>query len=147
MIRPGIKSYHGQRRQHWIKPITDRPYFLGKSALDLRWDHATPAVNIQKNDQLYQMDILIPGFRKEEIRVTVDDTLLTIRAERKRVDHPDTEFILREFGHNKVVRQFLLTNDIGHEAIEATYANGILTLTFRDVPEEEETVVKTIAVK
>ena len=83
MIHPTIKNFREDRRSHYISPITDRPQFLGQSSLDVRWHRYEPKVNLTKNDHLFEMEVQLPGFQKEDIEVIISDKIMTIRAERK----------------------------------------------------------------
>ena len=144
MIHPSIKSYHQDRRHPMIAPLNERSYFLGQNVHDL---HKYPRVNILKEGALFEMEVALPGFKKSEIMVMVADNILTIRAERsKEVGMDESKYVLHEFGHDRLERKFKLSRGIGHEKIHAKFLNGILTLTFIDVPEEEEREYQRIEV-
>ena len=146
MRHPTIKDYREDRRRHWISPVKDRPQFLGQSSLDLRWHRFEPKVNVTKTDELYTMEVILPGFEKEQIEVMIDDDVLTIRAERNVEEGKLNEYIIREFDTDVVERKFILGHNIGHEKVTAKYHRGILTLTFKDVPAEEERMHKKVSV-
>lgn len=93
------------------------------------------------------MEVALPGFKKSEIFVNVADDILTISAERNKIEiNENAEYVLKEFNEDRLERKFQLARNIGHEKITAKFMNGILTLTFVDVPEEEEQVYQSIKV-
>lgn len=147
MIRPNIKDYREDRRSPRMAPLSDRRNFMGRSSLDIRWTDSTPQVNIKKNGTLYEMEVVLPGFRKEEIEVEVRDYELIIRASKRNEDEqPKAAYVLREYDFDLVERRFQLAKGIGHEKITAKYENGILFLSFIDVPESEEEAYKHVEI-
>ncbi len=133
MIYPDIKTYREDKWRPKIAPLSDRPHFMGRSALDVRWNTKKPAVNIKQDGVHFEMKIVMPGFAKDEIIITVDNDILTVRGEKKRLEKADSAFVLQEFDMDVVERKFKLAKNIGREKIDAVYRNGILTLTFEDI--------------
>ncbi len=147
MIRPNIKDYREDRRSPRMAPLSDRRNFMGRSALDIRWTDSTPQVNIKKDGTLYEMEVVLPGFNKEEIEVEVRDYELIIRASKRNEDEQTkATYVLREYDFDLVERRFQLAKGIGHEKITAKYENGILFLSFIDVPESEEEAYKHVEI-
>lgn len=147
MIRPNIKDYREGRRAPRMAPLSDRRNFMGRSALDIRWADSTPHVNIKKNGTIYEMEVVLPGFNKEEIEVEVRDYELIIRASKRKEDEQTkATYVLREYDFDLVERRFQLAEGIGHEKITAKYENGILYLSFIDVPESEEEAYKHVEI-
>ncbi len=98
MIYPSIRNYHESRRNHFIAPLKDNREFLGRNALDTRWHRYEPKTNIIEKENLYEMEITMPGFNKEDIDITIKDELLTVRAEGK-TEKSGAKYILQEFGY------------------------------------------------
>jgi len=147
MIRPSIKSYHQDRKEPVIAPLSDRSYFLGKNSREFLWPKKRPAVNIRRNGRIFEMQVALPGFLKEEIHVLVDDDILTISAEKKTQEFQDSSgYILNEFDVDRMERKFRLAKGIGHEKIQAEFENGVLNMSFFDVPQEEEKEYQQIEV-
>ena len=146
MARPDIKTFHKSWREHWITPVTERPNFLGRNEYDIRWRLKNPPVNLKKKESLFEMEIAVPGFTKEDLEITVKNNLLIIRGERKTSEVPDSEYVIKEFDTDTFERVFELANEIGHEKITAVCQNGMLKLSFIDVPAEEEKAYKTVPV-
>lgn len=149
MWRPNISNRSfdrmGERYAHLIDPY----HFLGRSALE--WPHNkqfVPPVNFRKSDQLFVLEIAIPGFTKEEIEITVNDDILKVRGEKAQKEpSPDKELILEEFNYDAFERSFKLATGLGHEKIKASLQSGILSLEFIDVPEAEEKMYQKIPVQ
>ena len=149
MIRANLKNRTFDRMGERFAPLVNPYHFLGRSAFDIPW-HITkkiPPVNLKKSDQLFEILIAIPGFAKEDIEVKVKDDILTVRGERKNLtEETNDEYVIKEFSLDSFERKFKLSAGIGHEKIKAKYENGILKLTFFDVPGEEEKWYKKIEV-
>ncbi len=93
------------------------------------------------------MEIAVAGFSREELTVAISDDVLVIRGVKKhREDHPETEFLVEEFATESFERKFRVNPNISKEKITANYQNGILRLTFIDVPPEEEKSTRFIQV-
>ena len=79
----------------------------------------------------YKLEAELPGFKKEDIKIDVEDDCLTISAERKVDEDKKDEknnFVKRERFYGSYRRSFDVTG-IDTDAIEASYNDGVLTLT------------------
>jgi HSP20 family protein len=86
-------------------------------------------VNIGKNDKGYKLEIIAPGFNKEDFTVNIENDLLTISAEKKAEEENKSEKQIRkEYKFQSFKRSFTLDEKIDTEKIEAKYDNGVLTL-------------------
>ena len=67
-------------------PMT-RDFFNVGSFFDDKWlsrfENNFPAVNISEDEKEYNIELVVPGFKKEDIKIKVDDDMLTISAESK----------------------------------------------------------------
>ena len=103
-------------------------------------------VNVKETDKSYQLDVVAPGFEKADFKVTLDQNLLTISAEKKKEETNDSDSyrnekqIRREYSYSSFKRSFTLDEKIDATNIEASYINGVLTL---NLPKKE--VVKASA--
>ncbi|MCB0581051.1 MAG: Hsp20/alpha crystallin family protein [Phaeodactylibacter sp.] len=147
MWRAKIRNRAFDRMGEEYARLIDPNHFLGRSAFDIPYRNVPP-VNILRNGALFEMEVMVPGFTREELEITVKDDILTIRGEKSATkgDKKDN-YILEEFDFDSFERKFRLANAIGHEKITARYDNGILRLTFVDVPKEEEKAYKKVAVE
>ena len=85
----------------------------------------------------YKLESELPGFKKEDIKIDVENDVLTISAEHK-ADHKEDKpnFIKRERFYGSYSRSFDVSG-VNVDGIEAAYNDGILTLT---MPKKQETI-------
>ncbi|MBK7097536.1 MAG: Hsp20/alpha crystallin family protein [Sphingobacteriales bacterium] len=104
-------------------------------------------VNIVEKDNLYQIDIVAPGFEKADFKINLDNNLLTISAERNVEANEETEKNIRkEYHFRSFKRCFTLDEKINQERIDAKYVNGILKLELGK-KEEAKAASKDIAIQ
>ena len=133
MIRPNIKTYHEDLRLHRIHPSADHQHFLGRSALDLR-RQSEHQDDSEKEHTLFEMELAMPGFSKEDISITILDDLLTIKGKKKNEERPSSHFLIKEFDVDIVERKFKLDDDLVNEKVRATYRDGMVKIIFTDIP-------------
>ncbi len=98
-------------------------------------------VNVKETDKSYQLEVVAPGFEKTDFKLSLDQNLLTISAEKKNEEIKENEKqIRREYSYRSFKRSFTLDEKIDATNIEASYINGVLTL---NLPKKE--VVKASA--
>jgi HSP20 family protein len=88
-------------------------------------------VDVKENEGAYVVQAEVPGVPKEDIHVSVDGNVVSLRAEIRQQDQKkDGEKVLRsERYYGAVARSFQLPNDLDSEQAKAKYENGVLTLT------------------
>jgi HSP20 family protein len=74
------------------------------------------------------IDIDLPGVDPASIDVTVDRKVLTVRAERKRVEREGVKYLVAERPTGPVSRQVFLSDSLDTDRLDARYDNGVLTL-------------------
>ena len=74
------------------------------------------------------IDIDLPGVDPASIDVTVDRKVLSIRAERKRIDREGVRYVVAERPMGTVSRQVFLSDSLDTDRLDARYDNGVLTL-------------------
>jgi HSP20 family protein len=77
----------------------------------------------------FVIDIDLPGLDPAGIDVSVDHQVLTVRAERKRVQRDGAELVVAERPMGPVSRQVVLSDALDTDRLEAKYDTGVLTLT------------------
>lgn len=86
-------------------------------------------VNVKETAKGYQLDVVAPGFDKSDFKVSLDQNLLIVSAEKKEeVKSGDEKQIRREYAFRSFKRSFTLDEKIDATGIEAAYINGVLTL-------------------
>lgn len=88
-------------------------------------------VDVKESDAAYTVHAEVPGVAKEDIHVSLDGNLVTLRAEVKQQDSQtkDEKLLRSERYFGAVSRSFQLPMDIDQTAAKAKYDNGVLTLT------------------
>ena len=88
-------------------------------------------INVSEGASNYTVTAEIPGVKKEDIHVLVEDDVVTLRADIKQEDQSaNTEKVLRsERYFGTVSRSFRMAENIDESQSKAKYENGVLTLT------------------
>ena len=88
-----------------------------------------PAVNISETDKAYTVRVDLPEVKKDNVKVTHDNGVLTIEGERRQEKREEAEKFHRvESSYGKFMRRFTLPEDGQEEAIEATFKDGSLSV-------------------
>lgn len=95
--------------------------------------------DVQEHDDHYEVDIDLPGFRKEELSLELQDGYLMITAA-KGLDKDEKEkktgkFVRQERYAGSMSRSFYVGEDVKQEDIHAKYESGVLKL---NIPKPEE---------
>jgi len=89
----------------------------------------TPVVNEKVDEKGYYLEIDLPGVKKEDIEISVNDSILTVAGERKLEKKEEKENYTRiESFFGRFERSFKLPQDADTDNIEAKYENGVLKL-------------------
>jgi HSP20 family protein len=96
-----------------------------------------PSVNIKENTDGFEVEMAVPGLKKEDFNIELNNDLLTITSEKKVENETKEgeEFIRREFSYQEFKRSFTLPNIVDDEKIQAKYEDGVLKVY---VPKREE---------
>ncbi len=86
----------------------------------------------------------VPGLKPEEIDITLEGDTLTIRGEIKREGENQRKYVLLERPTGKFERTLTINTPIDHDRVEATFKDGVLTLT---LPKAEAVKPRQITVK
>lgn len=102
------------------------------------------AVDIHEDaDHLY-VEAELPGFKREEIDITMENQTLTISAERREESkNGGKQALLRERRYTRFLRSFTLPPVVNDQKVDATLADGLLKIT---LDKREETKPKKITV-
>ena len=87
-----------------------------------------PAVDVAETDTAYQVKAELPGIKKEDLDVTVNDGVLTIKADQNnnREQTENGQLIRQERSYGKFVRSLRLGANVDEETITAEYRDGVL---------------------
>jgi HSP20 family protein len=103
-----------------------------------------PAMDIEEHDDHFLLSMDLPGVKKEDIRLSVNDHQLTISGERKSEhveDKKNRHFVERSYG--KFERSFTLPSNIKYDDIEADFQDGVLKVA---VPKSQTVQGKTVEI-
>ena len=104
-----------------------------------------PAIDVRESSDAYRVDVELPAVAPEDVEVSCKDGLLTISGERKYQHTDDDERVHRSerlFG--RFARSFRLPDDADEDSIEATAAQGVITIS---VSKRENARARSIEVK
>ena len=128
----------------------DEEFFRGNPHYGKK-ENRVMKTDIKESDSGYELDIDLPGFRKEDIKISSDNGYLTISAEKKTdADEKDKngKYIRRERYYGSCSRSFYVGEDLKNEDIKAKFADGILHISFpKPQPQLPETKNTYIAIE
>ncbi|MEX1063425.1 MAG: Hsp20/alpha crystallin family protein [Balneolaceae bacterium] len=103
-----------------------------------------PRIDVAESEQRYEVKVYLPGMKKDEISVNLENGLLTVSGERKiQNEEKQKKFHRVETSYGSFSRSFQLPENIDPESVNATYKDGILEIT---VDKSEENVRKQIKI-
>jgi len=135
-----MRTFRGQVGRLWDT--------LSLAGFDASGDTAPPnwkpAVDILESDGKVVIQAELPGVKREDISVDVQEGVLTLKGERKEEkETKESNYYRRERFSGTFQRQFSLANDLDHEHITADFKDGLLKV---EIPKREEEKPKQITV-
>ncbi|MBV8444731.1 MAG: Hsp20/alpha crystallin family protein [Candidatus Dormibacteraeota bacterium] len=101
-------------------------------------------VDIRQTDDEFVIEASVPGFAPEQVEVTFDDGVLTIKGQRSQEnERKDGQYVRRERRQASVYRQIGLPAEVRADEISAAFDNGVLHVT---VPRAQKAQPKRIPV-
>jgi HSP20 family protein len=102
---------------------------LRPTRLDLETTEPEIRLDLKETEKAYMVHAEIPGVRKEDIDVSIDGSLVSIRAEVRREKEEKGETMLRsERYYGAMTRSFTLATEVDEKAATAKYSEGVLEL-------------------
>jgi HSP20 family protein len=103
-----------------------------------------PPVDIYENGDSLVLKAELPGINPDDVEIRVEDNTLYLKGERKfEKDVKEQNYHRVERSYGTFTRTFTLPNSIDSEKVNASYKDGVLTLT---MPKKEEAKPKTIKI-
>ena len=130
--------------QNEINRLFGRTYAGGESAAGTpgAW---MPPLDIYETKDKFVVTVELPGVEPDDVDVSVEDSTLTIRGERKLYQEVDEDSFHRvERRYGAFARSLALPQTANAEGIEASFDRGVLTV---EVPKAEEAKPKRLPVK
>jgi HSP20 family protein len=99
-----------------------------------------PAVNVAEEEKEFRIEVAVPGLTRKEVRIDVEDDILTISSEHdEKKEEKKDNYVRREFSHAAFKRSFQLPETVDQDKIEARHDAGVLIIR---LPKKEEVLEK-----
>lgn len=136
-----VKFNNGQKN-HVVNPFFNDIYsLLNDSVLSDKFAVRTPAVNIAETENEFEVELAVPGLKKEDFKINLEKNVLTVSAEKKAEEvNENKKYSKREYSYSSFTRSFTLPQSADQNKIEADYKDGILTLT---IAKKEEAKIQS----
>ena len=105
-------------------------------------------LNIIENEDNYELSMVLPGYKKEDININIDNDILTISSEIKNEKEEKTKnYISKSFTKNSFCKKLILSDDIDKDKINAKMEDGILNLKLKKIKKIELNTSKKIDIQ
>ncbi len=106
-----------------------------------------PAVNIREDDKRFILDLAVPGMDKKDLKIDINEDVLTVSSESKHESEDNREgYKRKEFSYSSFCRSFQIPENVNSEKIEANYRDGILTVTLPKMEEDRNKISRQISI-
>ncbi|WP_372637738.1 Hsp20/alpha crystallin family protein [Fodinibius sp.] len=113
-------------------------------AVSTRRNNFTPSIDISETDDKFLISAELPGMKKEDINIDLENGRLTISGERSfKKEEEGKKFHRVETRYGSFNRSFQLPDNVDEESIEASYEDGLLNIS---VEKDEDKVKKQIEI-
>lgn len=124
-----------------VKPSTadqaSTPASGFSETLDRTSSHFKIMCDIKETPTSFEITADLPGVKKDKVKVTIHERLVTISAERRRDDASEGEKYARtERFNGTITRSMLLPDTADEENVQATFDDGVLVLKIAKSPEK-----------
>lgn len=121
-------------RDFWRVPVR-RPF----AEVDFGSVATVPAADVVETDKDYKIALELPGMAEKDIDVKVTDHTLTVTGEKKEErEEKRKDYYLSERRYGSFRRSFEVPSGINSDAIAASFANGVLTVTLPKTAEAQK---------
>jgi HSP20 family protein len=97
------------------------------------------SINVKETPESYNLEILLPGFSKDETNVEIEDDIITISAKVEDTNSEDDKnYTRKEFVKKSFVRSFTLPENVDSEKITADVKDGVLNVIMTKKQVEEQ---------
>ena len=120
-----------RRKYDFFDDFFKDPFFDGGDSSVMKTD-------IKEKDNNYELEVDLPGYKKEDIKMHMEDGYLVINAKTNKENNEkdkDGKYIRKERFFGECSRSFYLGNDIKEEDIKANFNNGTLSI---EVPKKTQ---------
>ncbi len=140
LIKYNTRDYRSENFKHFVDKFFNDD-FHGGSVYSF-----TPKVDVSESDKEFELQLHIPGVKKEEISIDLNENSVTISGERKfENEKEEKNFHSVESYYGSFSRSFYLPDMVNRNKVDATYTGGILSV---KLPKDDNKVTrKQIAIK
>lgn len=124
--------------------------FFGDMLPSFGADNELMRTDVHEKDGRYMLDVDLPGFKKEDVKVSLENGTLTISAEHNETseEKDDKGNVLRQERYSgSCKRSFYIGDGIRQEDVKAAYSNGTLTLEIPSAEKKQAEQQKFIAIQ
>lgn len=101
---------------------------------------SSPATNVFETEKDFKIEVLLPGFVKEDLQLNVHKNVLTVKVEKEEKENNEVyKYAHREFSAKSFEKKYRLPKSVDTEKISARFENGILNI---ELPKKEEALEK-----
>ena len=128
----------------------EREFFGGKNPLYGKHQKNIMKTDVREKDDVYEVDIDLPGFKKDEITAKLENGYLTVSAQKglnKDQKDENGRYIRRERYAGHCSRSFYIGEGVEQEEIKARFEDGILRLTVRKKEKKQVEQKKYISIE
>jgi len=112
-----------------LNRLFDRPLWAGLPREGLAPAEWTPAVDIEETDKEYRIKAELPEIKKEDVKVSIRDGVLTIEGERRQEkEEKGKRFHRVERSYGRFLRSFTLPADADEKGVRADFKDGVLNV-------------------
>jgi len=102
------------------------------------------AVDVREDPDHIYVDVELPGFKKDEVDITLENQTLTISAERKEEKEQKADWLLKERRYQRFMRSFTLPPTVDERKVDAKLNDGLLSITLNKREETKPRKVQVI---
>jgi len=125
----------------FMRPLEQKG-LLEEGLVNVDW---APLVDVEETDKEYLIKAELPEIRKEDVKVTIENGVLTIEGERKQEKEEKTRKVHRiERSYGKFVRRFTVPSEAENAKVAAEFKDGLL---YVHVPKSPVVKPKAIEIK
>ena len=142
--RRPFENFQTVRRLNTVldEAVSNGPFQQENGSITSSW---YPACDVFEDKEAVKIVAELPGVQPEDVKLSLENNLLTIRGEKKQEAEERSERVHRyERSYGAFERAFMLPSTVDGDKISAEYQNGILTIL---VPKTERARPREIPVK
>ena len=122
--------------------------FLKEDLRSKGYTEPFPSVNIKDEEKVFTLEFALPGYKKEDLSIQVENEMLIISSEKKSEDEATTEnYTRKDFSFASFSRSFTLPDIVDLDKIDASTKEGVLFVTLPKKDEVLKNKVKSISIQ